>query len=84
MSPPGQCQKPGGEGIRTPEALGANGNDGAGCKSGDSLPSSLASLNFGKLGQELSAIVAAWPTLRPELQAAILAIIISAGKGDAP
>ena len=53
------------------------------CESGQAPSSSIASPNAGKLCPELEKIVAAWANLRPELRAAILAIV-STSKGGTP
>jgi hypothetical protein len=72
----------GGEGgIRT-RTGGLTGSETAKtCEGAGSAPSLLASLNSGQLGPELARIVAAWPTLRPELRVAILAIVASTDGG---
>ena len=51
------------------------------CKSGEAPSSPLASPNPNPVSPGLARIVASWAKLRPELQAAILAIVASAEGG---
>ena len=54
------------------------------CKSEEALSSPIASPNLGKLSPELAKVVSAWPKLRLQLRAAILAIIASVEDGGTP
>lgn len=53
----------------------------AACESREAQSSPIASPIVGKVCSELAIIVRAWGTLRPELRAAILAIIASVQGG---
>ena len=44
------------------------------CRSGEAQSSPIASPNLGKLSPELAEIVAVWPSLAPEIQAALLTL----------
>jgi hypothetical protein len=68
-------------GTRTPQGgLGkvCGGNES---ESGKSSAPPIAPLNSDHLSPELAKVVGTWPTLRPELRAAILAIIASVEGG---
>lgn len=68
-------------GLEPPERHSESTAAAGGSESEKTQASSIASLNQGNHSPELAKLVAAWPNLRPELQAAILAIIESAKGG---
>ena len=72
------------EGFEPSEVSSEGAEDQSSGEGGGDGSSLISSLNAGNDGPELAEIVAAWPSLSPEIRAAIAAIVRATGKGVVP